>query len=290
MNNTGIVPKYFIYKGTFDNQSISTNLLTYTTDDQLFDSDRIQITSSLESTVLYHLLITTNSPNTVGTADTIIYGPASVNTSRMSSKSQIPMIIVQSKHINISIASESTEKNSRLLKKRSSDSYEIETSLSTMSDTSALNWNWMNCSSIVDSVSLQRIVFNSRNSNSKSGYLHTITIQYAQGYFPRIETQIWIYSIIQMFDEYLIDQRFQIPSVQISTESSNQTYIVADHLIFVRFGSFIGVSSDDKRVRMVRAHSGDLVYIDYDDEREEWTAIAYDDTKKGINMNYTVVT
>ena len=87
MNTTGIAPKYFIYKGNFDNQSISTNLLTYTTDDQLFASDKIQITSSLESTVLYHLLITTNSPNTVGTADTIIHGPASVNTSRMSSKS-----------------------------------------------------------------------------------------------------------------------------------------------------------------------------------------------------------
>ena len=200
------------------------------------------------------------------------------------------MIMVQSKHIDISIDSGSTEKNSRLLKKRSSDSYEIETSLSTMNNTSALNWNWMNCPSIVDSVSLQRIVFNSGDSNSKSGYLHTITIQYAQGYFPRIETQIWLYSIIQMFDEYLIDQRFQIPSVQISTTSPNQTYTVADHLISLRFGSFIGVSTDDKRVRMVTTHAGDLVYIDYDDEREEWTAIAYDDTKKGINLKYTVVT
>lgn len=125
-------------------------------------------------------------------------------------------------------------------------------------------------------------------------YLKTITIQYATRGIPSPTARIYIYTLLQTTDGFLICNSVEIPSVQISTDSVIQNYTIDDGVMKLVKGSHIGVLIDDLRASVAMTSGGHLMYGNVGADRgadlvggslKFQTA----DPKIGVSLAYTVV-
>lgn len=133
--------------------------------------------------------------------------------------------------------------------------------------------------------------FNLYDSISISGYLQTVTVQYAQGRPPTASARIWIYSLVPIMGGFLGCNRYAIPSSQISTSQLVQTYIIGNNSLPVMNGTYVGFGIQDATACLVATWNNTALNIDSPNLTMNTTLYARpDSSRSGIKLSYTIMT
>ena len=137
--------------------------------------------------------------------------------------------------------------------------------------------------------------FNLNDSSPTNGFIQSVTIQYRVSRLPNINARLWIYAIIPIPGGFLICSQYPIPSSQISTSQSIQTYTLPNNTIYLAEKTYIGIGIQDTTASIattfgsvaLRTNNANLSSnIGSREARYFWP----DDTQTGVKLSYTIIT
>ncbi|CAF2531012.1 unnamed protein product [Rotaria sp. Silwood2] len=137
--------------------------------------------------------------------------------------------------------------------------------------------------------------FNPNDSSRVSGYVQTLTVEYARAKLPTALTRIWVYGIIPILGGYMVCSQYLIPSYEISVSQSIQTYDIISNRINVFSGSYVGIGIEDG-LASIATTSGTMALIvgsaNLTSNILTRTPLYFrpDNSEFGVKLSYSIVT
>lgn len=105
-------------------------------------------------------------------------------------------------------------------------------------------------------VALNSTVFNLNDTVTVSGYLQSVTVQYNPSRLPSVSARIWIYGIVAIPGSYIGCSQYLIPSGQVSTSQTVQTYNLPANTINLFNGTYVAVGIQDTSASLAATWGG----------------------------------